>query len=349
MNSGFFGSRLMYRGFKWLSMNCWALAESSAFTASGTFGFFGLGGQYTHVLRGFATVALLDEKSDLLYHKVLRSKMLIRACAGLGERDIGLRGFLMDSQMKVALVTGGGQGIGKGIVKHLLEAGLAVAIGEIDGEAGREAEEEFRPLGPVRFCKTDVSDEDSVKSAVGLTVEHFGRLDLLVNNAGIARPGNAPVHELSLETWNRVIGTNLTGMFLCVKHSVPHLQATKGAIVNIASTRAIQSEPHTEAYSASKGGVLALTHALALSLGPDIRVNCISPGWIEVSAWKKAHRASKPDLREVDHAQHPAGRVGTPEDIAALVGFLVSDKAGFITGQNFVVDGGMTKKMIYAE
>ncbi len=255
----------------------------------------------------------------------------------------------MATHRKVALVTGGGQGIGKCIVRHLLNIGMAVAIAEVDGEAGREAEESFQQLGPVQFYETNVGDEASVERAVRLTVEHFGRLDALVNNAGIAHPGNAPVRELSLETWNRVIGTNLTGMFLCTKHSVPHLQRTKGAIVNIASTRAIQSEPNTEAYSASKGGILALTHSLAMSLGPDIRVNCISPGWIDVSEWKKAKQAKKPHLTEMDHAQHPAGRVGKPEDIASLVAFLISDEAGFITGQNFVVDGGMTKKMIYEE
>ena len=250
---------------------------------------------------------------------------------------------------KVALVTGGGQGIGKGIVRHLLNAGMAVAIAEVDAEAGQEAEESFHQLGPVKFYEANVSDEASVERVLGLIMRHFGRLDALVNNAGIAHPGNAPVHELPLEEWDRVIGTNLTGMFLCVKHSIPHLRRTKGAIVNIASTRAIQSEPNTEAYSASKGGVLALTHSLAVSLGPDMRVNCISPGWIDVSEWKKAKQAKKPHLTDMDHAQHPAGRVGNPEDIASLAAFLISGEAGFITGQNFVVDGGMTKKMIYEE
>jgi NAD(P)-dependent dehydrogenase (short-subunit alcohol dehydrogenase family) len=255
----------------------------------------------------------------------------------------------MATDKRVAMVTGGGQGIGKCIVKHLLNVGMAVAIAEIDGEAGREAEESFQQAGLVQFYETDVSNEASAERSVRLTVEHFGRLDALVNNAGIAHPHNAPVHELPLEQWNRVIGVNLTGMFLCVKHSVPHLRRTKGAIVNIASTRAIQSEPNTEAYSASKGGVLALNHSLAMSLGPDIRVNCISPGWIDVSDWKKGKQAKKPHLTEMDHVQHPAGRVGKPEDIAALVAFLISGEAGFITGQNFVVDGGMTKKMIYEE
>jgi NAD(P)-dependent dehydrogenase (short-subunit alcohol dehydrogenase family) len=250
---------------------------------------------------------------------------------------------------RLALVTGGGQGIGKGIAKRLLDAGMAVAIADNDFEAGRETEREYRHLGPLRFYETDVSEEASVKRSVRLIAEEFGRLDALVNNAGMANPVNAPVHELPLEYWNRIIQTNLTGPFLCVKHCVPHLRLTRGAIVNISSIRAIQSSPHTEAYAASKGGVLALTHALALSLGPDIRVNCISPGWIDVSDWKKASLGMKSELTETDHAQQPAGRVGKPEDIAGMVAFLISDEAGFITGQNFVVDGGMTKKMMYAE
>lgn len=255
----------------------------------------------------------------------------------------------MATVKRVALVTGGGQGIGKAIVRHLLSLGIAAAIAEIDIEAGREAEDTFRQLGMVKFFETDVGKEASIERSVRETVEQFGRLDVLVNNAGIAHPVMAPVHELSLEDWDRVIRTNLTGMFLCAKHSVPHLERTRGVIVNIASTRAIQSEPNTEAYSASKGGVLALTHALAISLGPRIRVNCISPGWIDVSEWKKSKRAEKALLSERDHAQHPAGRVGVPRDIAALVAFLISEEAGFITGQNFVVDGGITKKMIYEE
>jgi NAD(P)-dependent dehydrogenase (short-subunit alcohol dehydrogenase family) len=250
---------------------------------------------------------------------------------------------------KVALVTGGGQGIGKGIVAHLLRANMAVAIAEIDAETGEEAEESLRHYGTVRFYETDVSSEASVERAVRLTLEQFGRLDALVNNAGIANPNTAPVQELSLEAWNRVIGVNLSGVFLCTKHAVPFLRLTRGAIVNIASTRALQSEPNTEAYSASKGGVVALTHALAMSLGPDIRVNCVSPGWIDTSEWKKAKQAPKSALGEIDHTQHPVGRVGIPDDVASLAAFLISDQAGFITGQNFVVDGGMTRKMIYAE
>ena len=120
-------------------------------------------------------------------------------------------------------------------------------------------------------------------------------------------------------------------------------------MVNIASTRALQSEPNTEAYSASKGGIVALTHALAISLGPEVRVNVISPGWIDVKEWRKASQRRASTVTPFDRAQHPAGRVGAPGDIGAMAAFLLSAAAGFITGQNFVVDGGMTRKMIYLD
>jgi NAD(P)-dependent dehydrogenase (short-subunit alcohol dehydrogenase family) len=153
--------------------------------------------------------------------------------------------------------------------------------------------------------------------------------------------------ELTLEEWNRAIGTNLTGTFLCAKFSSPHLIESRGSMVNMCSTRAFQSEPDTESYSASKGGIYSLTHALAMSLAPNVRVNSISPGWIDVSAVKKKAKARQVKLSESDHAQHPAGRVGNAFDIAQMVMFLLDPANGFITGQNFVIDGGMTKKMIY--
>ena len=250
---------------------------------------------------------------------------------------------------RTVVVTGGGQGIGKGIARHLLMQGWQVVIGEIDAEAGAETVAELADLGAIRFIQTDVTDEASVAALMAHTVDQMGRLDALVNNAGIAAPGNSPVETLDLSQWQRVIAANLTGPMLCAKHAVPHLRRVHGAIVNIASTRALQSEANTEAYSASKGGLVALTHALAVSLGPAIRVNCISPGWIDVGSWQKSSRRRESNLRALDHAQHPAGRVGTPGDIAAMTAFLLSEEAGFITGQNFVVDGGMTVKMIYAD
>lgn len=253
----------------------------------------------------------------------------------------------MSSEKKVAIVTGGGQGIGKAIAKRFLEEGMNVAIADINEEAGKETEAEFKHLGSIRFFKANVSDEDSVKTLIRETTNHFEGIDVLVNNAARSDPKNLPITELSLEDWNKTISINLTGAFICTKHSVNHLRKTHGTIINIASTRALMSEPNTEAYSASKGGILALTQALAISLGPDIRVNCISPGWIAVSEWKMQATRHEPELTEQDHKQHPAGRVGKPEDVASLVLYLASPEAAFITGANFIIDGGMTRKMIY--
>lgn len=227
---------------------------------------------------------------------------------------------------KAALVTGGAQGIGSDIARLLLQRGYRVAIADV---------KDARKPGML-FIRCDISREAAVRSCVRQVVKRFGRLDALVNNAGIAAPDNGPVEKLALREWNRRIGVNLTGAFLMTKHAAPHLRRVRGAIVNIASTRAVQSEPDTEAYAAAKGGLVALTHALAMSLGPQVRVNCISPGWI-------AHTA----VRKKDHAQHPVGRVGRDRDVAEMVAFLLSETAGFATGQNYVLDGGMTRKMIY--
>lgn len=256
----------------------------------------------------------------------------------------------MASASKTAIITGGAQGIGKGIALHLLTAGWNVAIADLDAEAGADCLAEFELFSEsVIFCQTDVTNEASVQNCLDTTLEKFSALHGLVNNAGIANPYNDPIEKLSLDDWNHKLSTNLTGYFLVTKHAVPSLRKTRGAIANIASTRALQSEPHTEAYVASKGGIVALTHALAISLGPQIRVNCVSPGWIAVSDWQKESQRSQPHLSRQDHSQHPAGRVGKPSDVAGLVTYLLSEETGFITGQNFVVDGGMTRKMIYAE
>ena len=186
----------------------------------------------------------------------------------------------------------------------------------------------------------DVRDEESVAGAVDAIVRRFGRLDAVVCNAGIMI--RKPIRLLTLAEWHRVIDTNLTAAFLFARAAEKPLRKAHGAIVTVASTRALMSEANTESYSASKGGLLALTHALAISLGPDVRVNCVSPGWIETKNYGA--------LRRKDHSQHPAGRVGKPEDIAEIVAWLLDGKrSGFVTGANFVVDGGMTRKMIYVE
>jgi NAD(P)-dependent dehydrogenase (short-subunit alcohol dehydrogenase family) len=246
----------------------------------------------------------------------------------------------------VALVTGGAQGIGRATAQTLLEAGYRVVIADIDREAGVELVAALAADDAVRFVVADIAQEAAVTDLVGAAVAAYGRLDCLVNNAGISC--NRPLAELSLADWQRVIGVNLTGAMLCSKYAAPHLAEAGGSIINIVSTRAHMSEAHTEAYSASKGGLLALTHALAISLGPAVRVNCVSPGWIDVSAWRKGTQRGD-RLRPADHAQHPAGRVGRPEDVAELIRYLASPAAAFITGQEFIIDGGMTRKMIYVD
>lgn len=249
---------------------------------------------------------------------------------------------------KVALVTGGAQGIGLAVCEHLGVEGAKIAFCDIDEEAGTEALERLEAKGiEALFVQADVASERECAAFVHAATSRFGGVHILCNNAGIMHV--SPPEELSLEDFDRVIAVNLRGAMAMAKHAVPHMKAAGGgAIVNIASTRALMSEANTESYSASKGGILALTHALAISLGGyGIRVNAISPGWIETSAWKKRSARRPAELRAIDHRQHPAGRVGRPEDIARAVAFLCDPAADFITGVNLVVDGGMTVKMIY--
>jgi NAD(P)-dependent dehydrogenase (short-subunit alcohol dehydrogenase family) len=238
----------------------------------------------------------------------------------------------------VALVTGAAHGIGRAIAKSLLAAGWRVGAVDL-------AERDLTRAFPGHSRNTaiiagDVALEATAKRAVATMLDRFGRLDGLVSNAGISR--NKPLAKLTLDDWRRVLDVNLTAAFLLARAAEGPLRAAKGAIVTIASTRALMSEADTEAYSASKGGLVALTHALSISLGPDVRVNCVSPGWIRTRNYAA--------LRRRDHAQHPAGRVGKPQDIAEIVLYLLDrTRAGFVTGANFVVDGGMTRKMIYVE
>ncbi|MDR3447988.1 MULTISPECIES: glucose 1-dehydrogenase [unclassified Dyella] len=248
---------------------------------------------------------------------------------------------------KTVLVTGGAQGIGRGIAQAVLGAGGNVFIGDLDVEAGKACIDEWNVGKRAAFAVLDVSHETSVRRWMAAARKRFGRIDGLVNNAGIANPHTGPLDELSLDHWNRYLATNLTGPFLCSKHALADLKQHKGAVINIASTRALQSEADSEAYAATKGGLLAFTHALAISAGPDVRVNAILPGWIATDAWRKPAERQAPALSHRDHAQHPAGRVGIPEDIGALAVFLLSAQSSFITGQHFVVDGGMTIKMQY--
>lgn len=246
---------------------------------------------------------------------------------------------------KTIVITGGAQGIGRVLAESMLTAGWNVAVWEFDEEALAEEAQQWSGEGRWAGLSCDVAAENEVARAVSETLRRFGRIDALVNNAAIH--ANKPLARLPVEEFRRVIDVNLTGALICTKYCEAELRRNRGSVVNLCSTRAFQSEADTEAYSASKGGIFALTHALAVSLGPDVRVNCISPGWIDVSAVKKSRHAQPENLSEADHRQHPAGRVGQAGDIVRMVQFLVHPDNSFVTAQNFVIDGGMTRKMIY--
>jgi len=244
----------------------------------------------------------------------------------------------MSRAQPVALVTGGASGIGRAVARQLLDTDWHLGIIDLPDSGLRRAYPSRSRN--VLAIEGDVRDEETVSDAVDALVHRFGRLDAVVSNAGIMI--RKPIRRLTLTEWHRVIDTNLTATFLLARAAEKPLRKAKGAIVTIASTRALMSEPNTESYSATKGGLLALTHALAISLGPDVRVNCVSPGWIETKNYGA--------LRRKDHTQHPVGRVGKPDDIAEIVAWLLDAKrSGFVTGANFVIDGGMTRKMIYEE
>jgi NAD(P)-dependent dehydrogenase (short-subunit alcohol dehydrogenase family) len=228
--------------------------------------------------------------------------------------------------MPVALVTGGARGIGAAVATRLRDDGWSVVVADRDAA----------PVGRSVIC--DVADETSVGALIAGIRAAEGRLDALICNAGFGV--RKPIADLSLAEWSSVLATNLTSTFLLVRAAESLLRTGNGAVVTIASTRAHMSEPNTEAYSASKGGLVALTHALAVSLSPDVRVNCISPGWIVTKG---------PAPTAEEHAFHPAGRAGRAEDIAAMVAFLIGPESRFITGSEFVIDGGVTRKMIYPE
>ena len=220
---------------------------------------------------------------------------------------------------KVAVVTGGAKGIGRAIVQEFRKAGAAVCV--ID-------------LLPNEYFVGDVSDKAALEAFARKVIAEHGHVDYLINNALPLMKG---IDECSWEEFNYALRVGVTAPFYLTKLFAPHF-APGASVVNISSSRDRMSQPQTESYTAAKGGISALTHAMAVSLAGKVRVNSISPGWIETgdTVW------TGPDAD-----QQPAGRVGNPLDIANMVLFLCSDKAGFITGENICIDGGMTRQMIY--
>ncbi|NIK70717.1 MULTISPECIES: SDR family oxidoreductase [unclassified Paenibacillus] len=248
----------------------------------------------------------------------------------------------MKFEGKVVVITGAGKGIGAALAVAYAVEGARIAAVDRDGELVKHTVDRIVEAGGHAIGLTvDISRPEEIEAAFAAIDEQYGRIDVMINNAGLGKWKS--LYDLSLDEWDYVLNTNLRGTFLCAKEAGRRMRESGGgSIVNLSSTRALMSEPNSEAYAASKGGIVALTHALAVSLGPDhVRVNAISPGWIENGDYEA--------LRRKDHSQHPAGRVGRPDDIVRACFYLTNPENDFVTGINLVVDGGMTRKMIYEE
>lgn len=245
------------------------------------------------------------------------------------------------SQGKI-MITGAARGLGLGMTRYFLQRDYQVLGLDIDKYALTELEEARFP--GLQLVHLDVTDEQAVQTLSRLIERQFGRLNGIINNASVSHPFYEPLRQLNMAHWHKTLAANLTGPVLICKY-MSSLLKTGGCIINIGSTWAHRSEPHTEAYVAAKGGLIALTHALANSLGPDIRVNAISPGWVDITDYQPGKSAPPPPGAS-ERQQHPVGRVGEVEDIAALARFLLSPAAGFITGQEFILDGGLSRRMI---
>jgi NAD(P)-dependent dehydrogenase (short-subunit alcohol dehydrogenase family) len=250
---------------------------------------------------------------------------------------------------RVAIVTGGGRGIGRAIAVAMAGAGAAVTICDL-GDGGKGTADEIVAAGGRATSFTcDVSDPEQVQELVGTAMGNHGRLDVLLNNAGVSG-GGGRAHEIDIETWDRAVAVNLRGPFLCAKFAIPHLlEQDRAAIVNIASTYGVIGAPLSPAYCASKGGVVNLTRQLAVDYGPDgLRVNAILPGYVDTDMGGR--RASLPPdqaaaalaRREANAALQPLGRQAQADEIAQVAVFLASDAASFMTGSIVTVDGGCT-------
>ncbi len=259
-------------------------------------------------------------------------------------------GAHIDLSGRTAVVTGAGWGIGRAIAHALAEAGAHVVVAEIDESAGNATAEAIRGAGgSASFADCDVTNREQVAQVMADAAGRTGVIDILVNNAGI--PGSAaPIDQFDDDVWERVIAVDLTGVFRCTKAAVPYLKKSgNGAIVNIASTFGMVGAPETAAYAAAKGGVISFTRPLAVDLGPrGIRVNAVSPGYVANDMARRGQQmppeqaAARWATRERLGALQPLGRQGSTDEIAAVVRFLASDQASFMTGAIVPVDGGCT-------
>jgi NAD(P)-dependent dehydrogenase (short-subunit alcohol dehydrogenase family) len=239
---------------------------------------------------------------------------------------------------RVAIVTGAARGIGFAIAKRLSKAGASVVIADIDEEGAAAAVERLRDDGgEAEVAVADLTSPDEVGAMVERALDAFDKLDILVNNAGITGR-DAPLWELTDKDWERVLGLNLTSTFYCCRAAIPHMrERLSGTIVNVASISGKEGNPNMIPYSVSKAGVICLTKALAKEVIQEgVRVNCVAPAVIETPILEQL----QPEAIEYMESKIPMGRMGSPEEVAAVVHFLASDEASFVTGQCYDVSGG---------
>jgi NAD(P)-dependent dehydrogenase (short-subunit alcohol dehydrogenase family) len=248
---------------------------------------------------------------------------------------------------KIGIVTGGAKGIGWGVAKVFIQEGAKVVVVDWDEANGvKTAEELCQAGGEAFFFKCDVSNEEQVKAMIEKTVETYGPPDVLVNNAGVGV--YKAFMDAKNEDWERALGVNLKGTIYCSRGVVPYMQEKgKGAIVNVSSVHSFQTVNGVAPYATSKGGVWALTHAMAIDLAPAIRVNSIAPGWIYTPLIQSIFDsyADPAGQRKAVEARQLMKRIGTPEEVGYAAAFLASDEASFITGAQLYVDGGLTAQL----
>lgn len=242
---------------------------------------------------------------------------------------------------KVCIVTGGANGIGRSITDEFIKEGSFVYVIDADRVSGNTLTQRYNDTCFCYFCG-DLTEQHIIDSFIDEIIKRHTKIDVLVNNACISRGG---LKNCCYDDFNYVLRLGVTAPYYLTQRLIPYFN--QGAsIVNISSTRSMMSQANTESYTAAKGAISALTHAMSITLSGKVRVNSISPGWIDTRAYQHDDYC-QPQLSYEDNIQHPAGRVGKPNDIAQMVRFLCSDKAGFITGENITIDGGMSKQMIY--
>ena len=243
---------------------------------------------------------------------------------------------------RVAVITGSASGIGRASAKEFAKEGAQVVVADIKLAGAQETVKQIETAGGVALAvKTDVAVAESVQALVEQTLHFFGRINVLFNNAAIQV--NKTVEDTTVEEWNREIGINLGGVFLCSKLFMPHLRNTKGCIINMASVNGFFVEPMCAGYCATKGAIITLTKAMAIDHGKEgIRVNCICPGYIDAGlAWEYFELQPNPaEARAAAGKLHALGRIGQPEEVGRLAVFLASDDASFMTGSTVVVSGG---------